>query len=149
MKKLLSNSVTFGIILIAIFLIAKAVLGPREAPTPAALDSPMSLDAAIASADEQNKVVFAVATASWCGPCQTYKRGALADEDVQQWLSDNAVGIMIDVDQNKADASRLQVSSIPTTYIIKDGEIVTQFTGPVSKARLMETLEPLAVTSAE
>jgi len=149
MKRILNSSVTFGIILLALFLVGRAFLGPSEAPTPSALATPMTLEAAIASAAEQDKIVFAVATASWCGPCQTYKRTTLADERVQAWLDHNAVGIMIDVDQDKEDAGRLQVRSMPSTYIIKDGTIVTTFTGVVSKKRLMEALEPLSIASAD
>ena len=149
MQKLLSNSFTIVLLVVVGLLVTKMVIGPSVAETPAALANVSTLDSAIAQANEQGKVVFAVATAPWCGPCQAYKRGALADERVQTWIDTNAVGIHINTDENPEDANRLGVRSIPATYIIKDGTVVQSFAGLARTDELLSTLEPFAVARAE
>lgn len=142
MKKILSNSFFFALLIIAGLIVLQSVLPTKSADTPTALLGPASLDEAIAQAEQENKVVFAVATAPWCAPCQGYKRTTLADADVQSWIESNAVGLHINTDENPEDAHRLQVSSIPATYVIKDGTIVNRFVGAVSKDKLLEALVP-------
>lgn len=142
MGKQLGNAVTFGLIVIAAVVIVRLVMSPGVAPTPASLDGAERLEQAMTRAQDEGKVVFAVATASWCGPCQTYKRNALADTQVQSWINNNAVGIMIDVDKNRVDTDRLGVRAMPTTFIIKDGTVVNQFEGVAGANQLLAMLEP-------
>jgi thioredoxin-like negative regulator of GroEL len=149
MKKILANSFTFALLIIAGLFVLQMVIGPQTAETPPALAGPASLDEAIAQAEQDNRVVFAVATAPWCGPCQGYKRTTLADADVQSWIESNAVGLLINTDENPEDASRLQVRSIPATYIIQDGTVVNRFVGAVSRDELLEALKPYELAGAK
>ena len=148
MNKFFSNSLTIALLIVAGLLILRTLVGPSVAETPAVLTGSSDLNAAIERAEDEDKVVFAVASAPWCGPCQSYKRSTLADESVQSWIRDNAVGIHINVDEDREAAARLQVRSIPATFVIKDGTIVNKFTGAVSKDRLMRTLEPYTLATA-
>lgn len=111
------------------------------APTPAMFEKSVSLDSAIATAETSGKPVFAVATADWCAPCQSYKRSALADERVQAWVNERAEPVFIDVDEDQQAAQRLGVRSIPATYLIRDGEVVSSFAGAASADSLLQWLE--------
>ncbi|GAB4520282.1 MAG: hypothetical protein Tsb0013_23930 [Phycisphaerales bacterium] len=116
------------------------------APTPAALTGAgvTDLPSAVAKAKQEGKVVFAVATADWCAPCQTYKRGALADEAVASWIEANAVPLTIDVtDPNvpSPDARALGVSGIPATFLIdSSGQVLASATGALGTDDLLALL---------
>ena len=113
----------------------------RSAPTPTLFGQSVSLDEAMASAEAEDKIVFAYATASWCTPCQQFKRGALSDERVIDWMEANAVPVYIDIDENPNDAMRLGVRPIPASFIIADGKIVDTVVGPVGAKDFVSWLE--------
>ena len=147
MKKYLSNSLTVVLLIVAGLIIMRSLVGPAPADVPPALQGASTLDEAIELAREQNKVVIAVASASWCGPCQTYKGGTLVDADVEAWIQGNAIGIHIDTDKNREDAERLSVRSIPATFVIDPekgtpGTVVAGFEGALKKNDLLEALAP-------
>lgn len=100
-----------------------------------------SLDAAVAEAEEEGRLVFALATADWCGPCQVYKKNALSDPRVERWVAANAEPLYLDVDERGEDAARLGVRSIPATFIIKDGVVVDRIVGVASADQLLGWLE--------
>ena len=89
---------------VAVLLVAVAVMAGLRlfsatgaAPTPAAFASHVSLEAAIAAEGQNGRPVVAFATADWCGPCQSFKRGALADERVTAWIGDRANAAFVDL----------------------------------------------------
>jgi len=100
-----------------------------------------SLDAAVAQAQKEDRVVFALATADWCGPCQVYKKNALSDPRVERWVAANAEPLYLDVDARGEDAARLGVRGIPATFIIKDGVVVDRIVGAASADQLLGWLE--------
>jgi len=114
--------------------------GPVEAPGLFETGS-TSLDAAVARAEKEDRVVFALATADWCGPCQVYKKNALSDPRVERWVAANAEPLYLDVDARGEDATRLGVRGIPATFIIKDGVVVDRIVGVASADRLLGWLE--------
>jgi thioredoxin 1 len=59
--------------------------------------------------------------ATWCGPCKMMHPIL---EQVSKQLGDQVRIVKIDVDKNQQLASQLQVSSVPTLAIFKNGEIV-------------------------
>ena len=119
------------------------VLVPRTAETPGVFRDGVSLTAAIAEARESDRVVVAVATADWCGPCQAYKRSALADGAVQSWLEAHSVPVMVDVTHEAPeDAAFLEIGPIPTTYVIDgEGRVVSKLVGNAGSQELLEMLE--------
>lgn len=75
--------------------------------------------------------------ATWCPPCQM-------QSPVLEELSDELEGKVIigkvDVDEEKALASKYQIQSIPTLLIFKDGELVNTLIGFNPKPNLENVL---------
>jgi hypothetical protein len=63
-----------------------------------------------------------VFTASWCGPCQTYKQ-QLDGMDVE----------IIDVEENIPLAIEYQAYSVPLTVFVKDGMVTHKVNGPIPR----------------
>jgi len=114
------------------------------APTPGVFGQGTTLTSAIERSSAEGKPVFAVATADWCGYCQSYKRGALADERVAAIIEARTIPVYINVDDDPADAEKLGVSGIPATFLIRDGEIVDRLSGDIKTDDLIEWLEEKA-----
>jgi thiol:disulfide interchange protein len=132
-----------GLILVALFSVF-VWYSTRTAPTPDLFLQDTSLLEAFDLGDAEGKPVFAVVTADWCGPCQTYKRTALADTAVQDWLSQNTVSVMLDSTSplSRDDAMLLNdPRSIPMTAMFIDGRMVDAFGGVMDASSLLQWLE--------
>jgi putative thioredoxin len=75
--------------------------------------------------------------AEWCGPCKTL--GPIL-EDVVAALGPGIVLAKVDVDANQELAQAFQVQSIPAVKVVKDGQLVDEFTGAVPREQLEERL---------
>jgi len=79
--------------------------------------------------------------APWCGPCRAI--APVIDELTQEF--DGKVKIMkMNVDENPATPSKFGIRAIPTLILFKNGEVVEQVTGAVSKASLKQMLSDKA-----
>mgnify|MGYP001220654473 FL=1 len=76
--------------------------------------------------------------AEWCGPC---KMVAPILEELAVDLSDKLIVGKVDVDENQELAAQLNIMSIPTLVLFKDGEVIDQAIGALSKAQLLSFLE--------
>lgn len=133
------------IIAVAIGVVGYRALSMREAPVPPAFDKMQTLDVALARAETSGKPVLAFATADWCGPCQSFKRGALADESVSAFINENVEPAYVDLtnsdDPDAAEAARLLgVQSIPALVLIVDDQEVARLEGGTGASRLMDWL---------
>ena len=77
--------------------------------------------------------------ATWCGPCKMV--GPLVEEIASEYSGKLKVG-KLDVDNNQASAAQQNVMSIPTLLIFKEGQVVAQQVGALSKTQLAEFVEP-------
>jgi thioredoxin 2 len=70
--------------------------------------------------------------AAWCGPCRSYapqfEQLAAARPDIRF--------VKVDSDAAPASSTRLQIRSIPTTLLFKDGREVARQSGAMSAAQL-------------
>jgi len=75
--------------------------------------------------------------ADWCGPCQAM---APILKEVAGEYQDKVKVIKIDVDKNQPIAQRFGVRSIPTLIMFKNGEVIWQQAGMMSKRDLSTKL---------
>lgn len=75
-------------------------------------------------------------TAAWCGPCRAYK------PILQQFCNENNLSLQeIDVDTNPEFVHTYGISSVPTTMIFKDGQLVQKMTGAIPKSNLQSLVQ--------
>jgi thioredoxin 1 len=78
--------------------------------------------------------------ATWCGPCRMI---APVIEQLADEFDGRAKIGKLDVDRNPETAMQFGVRSIPTLLFVKDGHVVDQVIGAVSKKILTDKLEGL------
>ena len=88
-----------------------------------------------------NKPILIDFYADWCGPC---KAMAPILKEVSKEVGKSARVVKIDVDKNPQLSQKLQVQSIPTLMIFKDGELKWRHTGLESAPKLVDRLKQLA-----
>ncbi len=64
--------------------------------------------------------------ATWCGPC---KMLSPVMEQIAEEYGDKLKVVKIDIDKNSELSEEYEVQSVPTVFIIKNGEIVSRETG--------------------
>jgi|WetSurMetagenome_2_1015567.scaffolds.fasta_scaffold354315_1 thioredoxin 2 len=77
--------------------------------------------------------------ANWCAPC---RMTAPVLEDIAQEKAGQIKVLKIDVDQNPATSSQFNILSIPTLILFKNGNAVDTIVGAISKAALLERINP-------
>jgi thioredoxin 1 len=75
--------------------------------------------------------------ASWCGPCKMLEPVL---EDLAEELAGSVVFAKLNVDEELETCRRLDVMSMPTLIVFRDGEPVKRLVGARPKAALREAL---------
>jgi thioredoxin 1 len=75
--------------------------------------------------------------APWCGPCRAI---APVIEELTQEFEGKVKILKMNVDENPGTPSKYGIRAIPTLILFKNGEVVEQVTGAVSKASLKQML---------
>ena len=75
--------------------------------------------------------------APWCGPCKMM--GPILDEVAKEFEGKLKVAKM-NVDENQSTPGQFNVLSIPTMIYVKNGQVVDQTVGALSKSALVEKL---------
>lgn len=65
-------------------------------------------------------------TATWCGPC---RKVAPLLEQLATEYEDRIKVVKVDVDQNKVNAKKFGIKSIPAVLMFKSGELVETLVG--------------------
>jgi len=76
-----------------------------------------------------------------CGPCRM--QGPIL-EQVAAEVGDKAVIVKVNIDENPKAADAFFFKSIPTLILLKDGEVVQQFTGLQRKETLVSAISQVA-----
>ncbi|MFP4630250.1 MAG: thioredoxin [Desulfohalobiaceae bacterium] len=80
--------------------------------------------------------------APWCGPCRAI--APILEELGKEYEGQIQVAKM-NVDENPATPSKFGVRAIPTLILFKDGDVVGQVTGAVSKSNLKDMINQKAL----
>lgn len=75
--------------------------------------------------------------AAWCGPCRMVS--PIVDEIAEE-NPDIKVG-KVNVDEEEALAAKFGVMSIPSLFVVKNGEIVNKSVGAIPKAKILDLLK--------
>ena len=76
--------------------------------------------------------------APWCGPCRAQ------EPIIKELLNDFSGKVLIaemNIDENQETASKLQIKSIPTLAIYKNGKEIERFIGLQSQDTLSESIK--------
>jgi thioredoxin 1 len=80
--------------------------------------------------------------APWCGPCRAM--GPIIDELANEFTGQIKICKM-NVDENSASPSKFGIRAIPTLILFKNGEVVDQTTGAVSKSSIKDMIAKKAL----
>jgi thioredoxin 1 len=77
--------------------------------------------------------------ATWCSPCRAI--APMVDEIAVEYGGRLKV-VKVDVDSSPAVASEYGIRGIPSLFVFKNGRVVEQVIGMVSKQALVQKLQP-------
>lgn len=80
--------------------------------------------------------------APWCGPCRAL--GPVIDELSAEYEGKITI-VKMNVDENPSTPGKYGIRAIPTMILFKNGQVVEQVTGAVSKSSLKELLNQKAL----
>lgn len=137
---------TFGIVALiaAVGILALRNVTTGHAPTPALFSDALTFEEATQLAAREHKPVFVVVTATWCGPCQSYKRATLSKPEVESAIRARAVPVILDADNDQAAVKDLNIMSIPITILLRDGKEVSRLCGRKAPDELIAWLDKTA-----
>lgn len=76
--------------------------------------------------------------APWCGPCRAI--GPIIDELANEYEGKLSV-VKLNVDESPSTPGKYGIRAIPTLILFKNGEVVEQVTGAVSKSSIATMIE--------
>lgn len=103
------------------------------------LDIPIKLtDADFEENIKKYKTIVIDCWAPWCGPCRMV---APVIDELAKEMTGKIVFGKLNVDENPIVSGNLQIMSIPTILVYKNGNLVDRFVGAYPKEELKKKLE--------
>lgn len=129
-------------LVILVALLALTMVVRNNTPMPAAFDKTVTLALATSQAAQTGKPVLVFATADWCGPCQSFKKNALKDKTVEQWITINTHAVYLDCTKAvPAEAEGLPINALPTLLLVRNGKAVASLEGVEPAATVIAWFE--------
>jgi len=133
---------------VMVYLQSSATTEEAHAAVGAVFDTDLSVESAMKQSQETGKPIYILATADWCGPCKQFKASTLADEQVVSQLKAQTVPYYLDVttmdnlsDDERQLVNQLGVTSIPASFMLKDGAIAGKMVGGAGKDKFVAWVE--------
>jgi thioredoxin 1 len=82
--------------------------------------------------------------APWCGPCRAV---APVLEEISKEFEGQLTVLKMNVDENPSTPTKYGIRAIPTLILFKNGDVVGQVTGAVSKGNLKDLITEKALSS--
>jgi len=108
-----------------------------------------NLNAALAKAKAENKLIFIDAYAVWCGPCKMMARDIFPLKEVGDYFNDKFVNLKLDMEatENVEIARKYEVKAYPTyLFLNADGEVVHKGLGSMPAEKFIEVAKAAADT---
>ena len=82
--------------------------------------------------------------APWCGPCRAI--APVVEELAQEYAGQLKI-LKMNVDENPSTPTKYGIRAIPTLILFKNGDVVGQVTGAVSKGNLKDLITEKALSA--
>ncbi|WP_428546209.1 thioredoxin [Profundibacter sp.] len=76
--------------------------------------------------------------AEWCGPCKMIGPSL---EELSEEMGDKVKIVKVNVDENPSTPAQMGVRGIPSMFLFKDGQVVSNKVGAAPKAALQSWIE--------
>jgi len=76
--------------------------------------------------------------AEWCGPCKMIGPSL---EELSEEMGDKIKIVKVNVDENPSTPAQMGVRGIPSMFLFKDGQVVSNKVGAAPKAALQSWIE--------
>jgi thioredoxin-like negative regulator of GroEL len=149
MKSGKSFSTLIIVLLLALTLpnIISLLRGPAEKP--GVFSNAYTLTEASELSVQSGKPLLVLATADWCAPCQSLKRGALSDPTVVDLINTRAIPVYLEDGVNKEEIMAFEVRSYPTTMVVQNGRVTGAVSGNHSAKQYAQLLEQVLPAPSE
>ncbi len=87
-----------------------------------------------------NKIIIIDFWAVWCGPCMFF---APVFKKLHEEFKKDFIFVKVNVDENSAIAAKYNITGIPTTLFIKNGDVVNKIIGALNYKQMKKVLEEL------
>ena len=90
--------------------------------------------------DYPNKIIIIDFWAVWCGPCMFF---APIFKKLHEEYKNEFIFVKVNVDENSAIAMKYNITGIPTTLYIKNGDVINKAVGALNYEQMKQVLEKL------
>lgn len=101
-------------LLLASFLALSLTTGALAEST---VFSKLTLEQAKQQAQKDEKILLMDFTASWCPPCKRMESTTWVDEEVKNWIKENAIAVQFDVDKEEKASESMSIEAMPTVIL--------------------------------
>ncbi len=106
----------------------------------------VNFENAKSQAQKEHKLLMLKFGASWCLPCRYMDQNVFTDEKLNAYLTQNVVGLQVDVDQSEGAVlkSKYKIGSVPTIVFIRpDGQEISRKENSMGISEFQQWVEHL------